>query len=120
MRIYLDDDSAMPLLARLLKQAGHDVVLPADVDMSGAEDPVHLTFAIREQRVLIAGNYGDFEDLHDLLMQGRGHHPGIIVVRRDNDPRRDLTPRGIVHAIANLVATIVPLADQFVILNHWR
>ena len=86
MRLCLDDDSAMPLLARLLTH----------------------------------GNYHDFEDLHDLPVQARGHHSGIIVVRRDNDPRRDLTPRGIVHAIAKLTAAKIPLANPFVILNHWR
>jgi len=75
MRLYLDDDSAMPLLARLLAQAGHDVLLPAEVDMAGAQDPVHLTFAIREQCVLLTGNYGDFEDLHDLLTRARARNP---------------------------------------------
>jgi hypothetical protein len=29
MRLYLDDDSAAALLARLLRQAGHDVRVPA-------------------------------------------------------------------------------------------
>jgi predicted nuclease of predicted toxin-antitoxin system len=120
MRLYLDDDSAAPLLLRLLTQAGHDAVRPADLGMSGADDPVHLTCAIREERVMFTGNYEDFEDLHDLLMQARGHHPGILVVRRDNDPRRDMTPRGIVHAIARLLAANIPIPDQFIILNHWR
>jgi hypothetical protein len=40
------------------------------------------------------------------------------VVRRDNNPRRDLTPRGIVHAIAKLLAAQVPLIDQFIIVSH--
>ncbi len=120
MRLYLDDDSASPLLARLLIQAGHDVVLPVQVGMEGTADPVHLTYAIREERVLITGNHDDFEDLHDLLMQAQGHHPGVLVIRRDNDPRRDLSPRGIVGTIRNLAAAKISLADQFVILNHWR
>ena len=41
MRVYLDDDSAALLLARLLRQAGHDVELPADVGLSGEDDAVH-------------------------------------------------------------------------------
>src|SRR5437867_598174 len=117
MRLYLDDDSATPLLVRLLTQAGHDVLTPAAIGMAGAEDPVHLTCAIREGRVLLTGNHDDFEDLHDLMMQGQDHHPGILVVRRDNKPRRDMTPRGIVHAIEKMLGAKVPLADQFVILN---
>jgi hypothetical protein len=49
-----------------------------------------------------------------------GTHPGILSVRRDNDRRRDLTPRGIVQAIANLLAANVPVENEFIILNHWR
>jgi RNA polymerase sigma factor (sigma-70 family) len=59
-------------------------------------------------------------ELHDLIMQAAGHHPGILVIRRDNDPKRDMTPRGIVQAIGNLIAAGVALQDQFTILNHWR
>lgn len=94
--------------------------MPIEVDLAGAGDPLHLAHAIRDGRVLITGNHDDFQDLHGLLMEGRGHHPGIFVIRRDNDPRRDLTHRGIVVAIANVVSAGIPLADQFVILNHWR
>jgi hypothetical protein len=42
------------------------------------------------------------------------------VVRRDNDPLRDLRPPGIVRAIARLQAAGVPIADEYHILNHWR
>ena len=120
MRLYLDDDIASPLLARLLRQAGHDTQLPVEAGLSGSDDPVHLTHAVREDRVLVSRNYKDFENLHDLIMQVGGHYPGILIVRRDNDPTRDLRPPGIVRAIRNLLAASVSLADHFIILNHWR
>jgi predicted nuclease of predicted toxin-antitoxin system len=120
MRIYVDDDTAAGVFVQLLVKAGHDVVIPRDADLLGADDPAHLTHAIREGRVMLSGNHHDFEALHDLIMQARGHHPGILVIRRDNDPRRDMTPRGIVHTIRNLTGAGVPLADCFYVLNHWR
>jgi predicted nuclease of predicted toxin-antitoxin system len=120
MRLYLDDDSASPLLSRLLRQGGHDVQMPADVGLSGEDDAVHLTYAVKDDRALLTGNHRDFLNLHNLAMQVGGHHPGILVVRRDNDPKRDLTPSGIVRAIRNLVAANIPERDAFIILNHWR
>jgi len=120
MRLYLDDDSAWPLLVRLLRNAGHDVMIPADVGMSGVDDPVHLAWAVKDDRVLLSHNHDDFRNLHNLIVQVGGHYPGALVVRRDNDPKRDLKPRGIVRAIRNLLAAGVPVADQFVILNQWR
>jgi hypothetical protein len=120
MRLYLDDDSAAALLARLLRQAGHDVEIPANAGLSGEDDAVHLTHAVKEDRVFLTGNHRDFLNLHNLVMQVNGHHPGILAVRRDNDPRRDLTPTGTVRAIRNLEAANVPVADEYVILNHWR
>jgi hypothetical protein len=120
MRIYLDEDLANPLLARLLAQAGHDVQLPASVGLTGEDDALHLTQAITEQRVLLSGNHDDFERLHHLIAAARGHHHGIVIVRRDNDPRRDLSPRGIVVAMRNLCSAFNDLTDCFFILNGWR
>ena len=120
MRLYLDDDSADPLLARLLAQAGHDVQLPSAAGFRGADDAVHLTHSIEDNRVCLSGNHDDFLNLYNLVMRAGGHHPGILVVCRDNNPRRDLSPRGIVNAIRNLVAAGVSVPDCFYILNHWR
>jgi len=120
MTLYLDDDIAWPLLAKLLRDAGHDVQLPGDIGMSGSEDPVHLTRAIRDGRVFLTKNHGDFLTLHRLLMEAHGNHPGILVIRQENDPTRDLTPKGIVAAIRKLEASGVPIANEYIVLNHWR
>jgi hypothetical protein len=120
MRGYLDDDSASALLARLLRLAGHDVQLPVDVGLAARPDPVHLTKAVHERRVFITKNYCDFEDLHDLILEAQGHHPGILVVRHENNPKKDLSAAGIVRALEKLTAAGILLTKQFVILNHWR
>lgn len=120
MRVYLDDDSASALLNRVLVQAGHEVIIPADAGLSVMDDPVHLTFAIRERRTLLTSNHRDFELLHDLIAEAGGRHSGILSIRRDNDPKRDLTPRGIVVAISRLAAANFPAENQFIVLNHWR
>ena len=49
-----------------------------------------------------------------------GHHPGVLTVRKDNDPKRDLKPAGIVRALRNLENANAPIADQFIVLNHYR
>jgi hypothetical protein len=120
MKRYLDDDSAQNLLVQLLRQAGHDVLIPADVGLAGQTDPIHLLHAMREQRVLLSHNYDDFRILHELPIEGQEHHPGMLIVRRDNDPRRDLKPAGIVRAIRKLEAAGVDTTDQYVILNQGR
>lgn len=120
MRLYLDDDSADPHLVRLLRNAGHEVRVPADVNMSGQSDSVHLTHAIRDNWICLTRNFDDFEDLHNLVLESGGHHPGIVIVRQDNDPTRDLTLKGIVRALRRLEDSRVPLPDCCYVLNHWR
>jgi hypothetical protein len=120
MRLYLDDDSAANLLVQLLRKAGHDVQIPTDVGLAAEADAVHLRHAIHEQRSCLSGNYQHFDDLHQLILEAQGHHPGILIVRKDNDPKRDLKAPGIVRAIEDLLAASVPVADQCVILNQWR
>jgi hypothetical protein len=120
MNLYLDDDSASSLLATLLTKAGHQVTIPADVNLSGASDPRHLFHAVQFSLTLLTRNHDDFEDLHNLVRISGGQHPGILVVRLDNDPTRDLKERDIVRAIANLTNAGVPIASEVHILNHWR
>jgi hypothetical protein len=79
-----------------------------------------LTNAIRERRVCLTANYEDFEELHWLIREASGGHTGIVVVRQDDDPSRDLTPKGIVGAIRKLEAAGVPIANEYIVLNHWR
>jgi hypothetical protein len=56
----------------------------------------------------------------ELILEAKGHHSGVLIVRRDNDPTRDPKPAGIVRAIRNLEAAAVPIQDELQILNHWR
>ena len=120
MTIYLDEDMSDDVLIRLLQKAGHDVQSAREAGVLGRSDPVQLTLAIHDGRVCLSANYGDYEELHLLVKAAHGNHPGILVVRRDNDPSRDLTPKGIVAAIRKLEAAGVPIANEYVVLNHWR
>jgi predicted nuclease of predicted toxin-antitoxin system len=120
MKLYLDDDMASPLLARLLRNAGHDVQMPADVGLRGEDDPVHFRRATLNGRTIITGNHDDFLRLHELVIDLGGHHMGVLAVRKDNDPKRDMNSQAIVRALRNLLAANAPVADQFIVLNHWR
>lgn len=93
MNLYLDDDSASHLLIRLLMAAAHDVLVPANVGQAGNKDASHLIFAIRYGRILLTHNHDDSELLHELVLLVGGHHPGVLVVRKDKDRKRDLTAK---------------------------
>jgi predicted nuclease of predicted toxin-antitoxin system len=120
MRLYLDHDTAAALLDQTLRRAGHEVQIPVDAGLAGQPDPVHLRQAIHDNRVLLSRDHRDFVLLHALLGEARGHHPGILVIRRDNDPRRNMTPRDVVRALRNLEAASVPIANEYIVLNAWQ
>jgi hypothetical protein len=68
MKLYLDDNIAWTVLVSLLRRAGHEVQVPADVGMRGKRDPQHLAHAAKEGRTTLSLNYRDFEPLHELIM----------------------------------------------------
>jgi hypothetical protein len=49
MNLYLDDDSMDRRLVTLLSNAGHVVVIPPDVHLSGAADTRHFIHAMRRR-----------------------------------------------------------------------
>lgn len=120
MNLYLDDDSAKASLSNLLRRAGHQVIVPNGVGLAGVSDPRHLMHAVQQRLILLTRNHDDFEDLHMLLQSAGGMHPGLLVVRFDNDPSRDMKDRDVVRAISNLEAAGVPIGNEFHILNHRR
>jgi len=120
MNLYLDDNINKSRLADRLRRAGHQVVLPATVGLSGAIDSRHFLHAIEQQLVLVTRDHYDFFVLHRVVRAAQGQHPGILAVRADNDPRRDMKDGDVVRALDNLERARVPVANEFHILNHWR
>ena len=120
MNLYLDDDSAKAALVARLKRAGHQVMIPATAALSGASDPRHLLHAIQQGLVLFTKNHDDFKDLHLLIQASHGQHAGILAVRCDNDPTRDMTDADISRALRNFEQSGAPVANEFHILNHWQ
>src|ERR1700730_16554493 len=118
MNLYLDDDSAKASLVKLLTKAGHQVAIPAGAGLTGVSDPRHLMHTVQKNCVLLTKNHDDFKDLHLLLQASGGKHAGLLVVRSDNDPSRDMKDRDIARAIANLAGAGVSVANEFHILNH--
>lgn len=120
MKLQLDEDIASTLLADRLIKAGHTVATPMSAGTLGRSDAVQMAHAIREDLVFVSRNYEDFEELHLLILLAGGKHPGILIVRRENDPSRDMTPKGIVAAIRNVENSGVPLQNEYFVLNQWR
>jgi hypothetical protein len=120
MSVYLDDDAADRRLIAELRKAGHVATVPADANLAGATDARHLIHCLSSELTLLTRNHDDFLDLHEVVQAAQGQHFGILFVRFDNDPNRDMTARGIVTAIRKLEAAGVEIANQVHILNHWR
>jgi hypothetical protein len=120
VKLYIDDDSCDKILIAMLRKAGNDIVIPADVGMSGRRDPEHLLQSVQDDRALLSMNYKDFEPLHHLVVGCSGSHRGIILIRRVNDPRKNLTNKGIVSALAKLERAYPDLTNELITLNDWR
>ena len=103
-----------------MRSAGHDVVLATDVGLTSVSDARVLAWAVAQGRPVLTRDHEDFADLHDLVVAVGGHHPGILVVRFDNDPRHNLTERAIATALGNLQSSGMAVADSINVLNYWR
>jgi hypothetical protein len=120
VKLYIDDDSNDALLVAMLRKAGHDVMIPSDVGMSGSHDAEHLLHARHEMRALLSRNYRDFEPMHKLVIGCAGTHGGIILIRQDNDPRKDMTRKQIVSALKKVEMAYADLTNELITLNDWR
>jgi len=120
MKILIDENLSSVRLASRLQNQGHHPVLASDVGLLSVPDPRVLIFAVSQDLPVVTRDSDDFEALHDLVMVVGGHHPGILIVRFDDDPRNNLTERGIATAVSKLESSGVPTRDGIHVLNHWR
>lgn len=120
MKLYVDEDASKQSLLQRLRQSGHAVQSAAEAGLLQATDAKQFAHAIENDFALLTRNDDDFQELHELILVAGGHHAGLLVVRSDNDPTRDMTDRAIVTAIENLEQAGVPTTDQVHYLNQWR
>ena len=120
MKLLLDENMSDRRLAARLRAQGHDPVLATDVGLLSATDARVFIYAITQNLPVLTRDSDDFTDLHDLILSAGGRHPGLLVVRFDNDPRHNLTDRGIAGAIDKLESAGVPIPDRIHVLNQWR
>ena len=99
MRLYLDDDLDSNVLLRLLQRAGHEVISPRAVGNRGAADEEHLRYATAHSLTVLTANAQDFIDLHEEWTRKQQRHLGILIVYRENDPTRDMSPQQIAQAV---------------------
>src|SRR5262249_41371478 len=120
MRFLVDENMSYPRLASRLRAQGHSPVLAGDVGLLSVSDPRVLIWAIAQAVPVLTRDSEAFTDLHALLMAAGGHHPGILLVRFDSDPRHNLSDWGIATAISKLEATGIFIPDHMHVLNQWR
>jgi predicted nuclease of predicted toxin-antitoxin system len=120
MRFLIDENMSSPVLASRLRAQGHDPVLAGYVGLLSVTDAQVMIYSITEGLPVLTQDSEDFEDLHDLVIAAAGHHSGILIVRFDNDPRHNLTDRGIATAIGKLESSSIPVRDRIHVLNQWR
>jgi hypothetical protein len=120
VNLYLDDDTCAAALVALLRKAGHDVVVPADLGTVGQHDAAHLLRSIQEGRVFLSKNYTDFLPTHNLVVGSGGRHTGIVVIREDDDRRKNMSYRAIVTAVGKVEQAYADFTDEYITLNDWR
>jgi predicted nuclease of predicted toxin-antitoxin system len=80
-KLALDED-VRTLLARLLRNRGHDVVSVLEVGRGGASDSEQLAWATANGRVLVTHNVADFARLATQWTPAFRHHAGLLLVRQ--------------------------------------
>ncbi len=86
MRIKLDENLPVSLAAGLTDR-GHDVETVADEGLIGAPDASVLGGAISEERMIFTLDRG----FGDIRAYQPGSHPGIVVLRVDDQSARAVT-----------------------------
>ena len=120
LSLYFDDCADDDILAALLRRAGYQIHTPRSAGTSGVSDEEHLAYAARSGYTVLTKDPDDFLDLHHHWHATNRTHSGILLVYEEKEVSKNMNRTQIVMAIAHLVASGVPLANEIHTLNHWR
>lgn len=96
MKLKLDENLPSSAI-NVLKALGHDVETAVEEGLAGEDDPVLLSEATRESRLLVTLDRG----LGDIRSYPPGTHAGILVIRLN-----DQSPRAVASALDLMGATV--------------
>ncbi|MDJ0731143.1 MAG: DUF5615 family PIN-like protein [Crocosphaera sp.] len=116
LRLLLDEDCQAKVLVKMLENMSHNVITVNEIGLQGMADDVVFDYARKNNRVLMTYNCDDYEKLHEINQT----HSGILGIYKNNNPARDMNYKAILKAIGNLECSLIPLANQFISLNHWN
>ena len=97
MRLLIDN-AISPLVARHLTEAGYETLHVRDVGLSSATDAEILTFAEREDRIVISAD----TDFGTLLTLRRQNKPSFILLRGDIERRPELQAAALIRELPAL------------------
>ena len=112
---YLDEDLS-PIIARMGRERGLDIISCHEVGNHKLTDPEQLAFSSAQGRCLVTGNGRDYEPIAYEMFQRGESHAGVAAVPgtwRRNDYAR------IVQALVDLAALYAdgPTDSLFVVLH---
>ena len=118
--VYLDECLDSDKLVALLQREGWTVISPRNVGTLGRSDADLLEFCARHGYSLLTADPDDFLALHHQWQAQGRKHSGILAVYAERDLSKNMSDYDIVRAIKKLLASGTPIANQFIVLNHWR
>ncbi|MBW8825070.1 MAG: DUF5615 family PIN-like protein [Acidobacteria bacterium] len=106
---FLLDEGLSPRVAGLLGEAGHDVLHVRDINLKSAPDPVILSHAVQDQRVLITLD----TDFGTLVAHAHATVPSIVLFRGEFTRRAE---RQAALLLANLDAVADDLSEGAIVV----
>jgi hypothetical protein len=100
LRLLLDANLSPRGVAARLRDAGHDVLAPAeDAAFEGLSDPHVLVLAASEGRVLITRNSRDFAPIARQWAEAQRSHAGLILIWALDHSQFSAIVSGIEHQL---------------------
>lgn len=116
MKILLDEDLQSRRLARLLREAGHDVDTVNEAGLAGSPDEVVFAHAKRTDRTVLTRNASDFNALH----QADTNHSSILIEHIDVQFSKRMSREDVVAVIGNVEAAGLDIHGLVMSLNSWQ